>query len=89
MQMSKLSEPLLKEYAEAGAITAAKVIWSEEQSGWLLVINLNWKEGDLTVYSQRNQPRAWASIDRLIGHLRRITPSITELQIFLNGSVPP
>lgn len=79
--MHKVTEPQLKEYDAAGAITAAKVVRTDK--GYVLVINVNWKEGDLTVYSQRNQPRAWQSIDRLIGHLDRIAPSIKQLQLFL------
>ena len=87
--MNKLSEPQLREYAQAGAITAAKVVRTEE--GYVLVINVNWKEGDLTVFSQRNRPRAWMSVDRLIGHLTRIAPSIKHLEVFLtlDGSDPP
>ena len=85
--MSKVSEPQLREYDAARAITAAKVVRSDD--GFVLVINVNWKEGDLIVYSQRNKPRAWQSVDRLIGHLERIAPSITHFEIFLTGSDPP
>lgn len=87
--MNKVSEPQLREYDQAGAITAAKVVRTDE--GYVLVINVNWKEGDLTVYSQRNKPRAWQSVDRLIGHLERTAPSITQLAVFLtpDGSEPP
>lgn len=79
--MDKVSEPQLREYDAAGAITAAKVVRTED--GYVLVINVNWKEGDLTVYSQRNRPRAWQSVDRLIGHLERVAPSIIHLELFL------
>ena len=85
--MSKVSEPQLREYDVAGVITAAKVLKSDD--GYVLVINVTWKEGDLTVYSQRNKPRAWQSLDRLIGHLERIAPSITRLEIFLTRNDPP
>lgn len=86
--MSKVSEPQLREYDQARAITAAKVMQTAD--GYVLVITVNWKEGDLTVYSQRNRPRAWASVDRLIGHLSRVAPSISRFEIFLNpeGSSP-
>jgi hypothetical protein len=86
--MGKLSEPQLREYDQAGAITAAKVVRTAE--GFVLVINVNWKEGDLTVWSQRNKPRAWQSVDRLIGHLERVAPSIKHFEIYLSdGSEPP
>lgn len=85
--MNKVSEPQLREYDAAGVITAARVVKSDE--GYVLVINVNWKEGDLTVYSQRNKPRAWQSVDRLIGHITRIAPSITHFEVFLNRSDPP
>lgn len=79
--MNKLNEPQLREYDLAGAITAAKVVRTDE--GYVLVINVNWKDGDLTVYSQRNRPRAWQSMDRLIGYLDRVAPSINHLEVFL------
>lgn len=87
--MNKVSEPQLREYDAAGAITAAKVVRTAD--GYVLVINVNWRDGDLTVYSQRNKPRAWASVDRLIGHLTRIAPSIQHFEVFLapDGSEPP
>ncbi len=84
--MSKLSEPQLREYDAANVITNAKVVRTEE--GFVLVINLSWKEGDFTVYSQRNKPRAWASVDRLIGHLEKVAPSIKHLQLFLESEPP-
>jgi hypothetical protein len=88
IDMNKVSEPQLREYDQANAITAAKVVRTAE--GFVLVINVNWKEGDLTVYSQRNRPRAWQSVDRLIGHLERITPSIKHFELYLSaGSEPP
>ena len=87
--MSKVSEPQLREYDSAGVITAARVVRTED--GYVVVINVSWKEGDLTVYSQRSKPRAWQSIDRLIGHLARVAPSIQHFEVFLNpdGTDPP
>ena len=77
--MTKISEARLREYDEERVITAAKIVRSED--GYVLVINVNWKEGDLTVYSQRNIPRAWQSLDRLIGHLALIAPSIKHFEL--------
>ena len=85
--MNKMSEPQLREYDSAGAITAAKVVCTEE--GYVLVINVNWKEGDLTVFSQRNRPRAWQSVDRLIGYLERVAPSINHLELYLTEGDEP
>lgn len=77
-----MGEPQLRDCGAAGAIQAAKVVRTEE--GFILVINLNWKEGDFTVFSQRNVPRVWQSVDRLIGHLKRVAPGITHMELFLN-----
>lgn len=87
--MRKISEAQLREYDEARVITAAKIVRSE--AGYVLVINVNWKEGDLTVNSQRNKPRAWRSVDRLIGHLAQIAPSIKHFELFvtIDGIDPP
>lgn len=82
MNKLSVSEPQLREYDGAGAITAAKVVRTED--GYVLVINVNWKEGDYTVYSQRRKPRAWVSLDRLISHLLLIAPTISNFQVFLH-----
>ncbi len=84
--MHKMTEPQLREYDQAGAITAARIVRTAE--GYVLVINVNWKEGDLTVYSQRNKPRAWRSLDRLIGHLEALT-SIRQIEVFFSEKSDP
>lgn len=81
LDMNQMGEPQLKDYGAAKAITAAKVVRADE--GFILVINLNWKKGDYTVFCQRNVPRVWQSVDRLIGYLARVAPSVTHLELFL------
>ena len=82
IDVDQISEPQLRDCGAARAITAAKVVRTE--AGFILVINLNWKGGDFTVICQRNVPRVWQSVDRLIGHLKRVAPSITHMELFLN-----
>lgn len=81
--MIKVSEPQLREYDYAKAITAAKI--EKTDDGFVLVINVNWRKGDLTVFSQRNRPRAWQSLDRLVRYLERVAPSIKILEVHLTG----
>lgn len=82
MNKLSVSETELREYDEAGAITAAKVVRTVD--GYVLVINVNWKEGDLTVFSQRHRPRVWVSLDRMIGRLTLVAPNISDFQVFLH-----
>lgn len=81
LDMNQMGEPQLRDCGAARAITAAKVVRADE--GFILVINLNWKKGDYTVFCQRNVPRVWQSVDRLIGYLARVAPSVTHMELFL------
>ena len=60
----RATERQLRDYDQAGVITAAKIAKSDD--GFIVVIQVSWKRGDIVVYNQRNKPRAWRSLDRLV-----------------------
>jgi hypothetical protein len=84
--IDKATEPQLRDYDQAGAITGARIIRSSD--GYVLVIRVSWKPGELVVFNQRNKPRAWVSLDRLIAHLGEVAPSIQTVELSLSGEVP-
>ena len=73
-QSQKTTERLVREYDQAGAIRAAKIVRTAE--GYVLVIEVAWKEGELIVFNQRGKPRAWVSMDRLLRYLADVAPSL-------------
>ena len=79
--MDKVSDAQFKDYASANAIKTMKVVRISD--GFVVVVNLTWKEGDYTIYTQRNKPRSWQSIDRLIAHLDRTAPNVRNFEVFL------
>ena len=83
----RATERQVRDYDQAGVITAAKIVRSEH--GYIVVIRLSWKPGDIVVYSQRNSPRAWRSLDRLVAYLGQIAPSIQALDLGLVLTAPP
>ena len=78
-QIQKTTDPLLREYGQAGAITAAKIV--KTVKGYVLVIEVAWKPGDLIVFNQRGKPRAWASMDRLLRYLEDVAPSVRHFDL--------
>jgi hypothetical protein len=84
--IDKATEPQLRDYDQAGVITGARIVRSDE--GYVLVIRVSWKAGELVVYNQRGKPRAWVSLDRLISHLGEVAPSIETLELRLSAEVP-
>jgi hypothetical protein len=82
----KATESQLREYDEAGVITGARIIRSDE--GYVLVIRVSWKSGESVIYNQRNKPRAWVSLDRMLGHLAEVAPSIKTIELALEATVP-
>lgn len=67
--LSKITESEFREYAKNDAIRTATVIKTDE--GYILVVELTWKEGRHTLHTFRNRPRAWASLDRMMAYMER------------------
>ena len=83
----RATERQLRDYDQAGVITAAKIANSDD--GFIVVIQVSWKRGDIVVYNQRNKPRAWRSLDRLVAYLGEVAPSMRMLELNLLLNVPP
>lgn len=81
----KTTEPLLREYEQAKAITAAKIVKTPE--GYVLVVQVAWKRGDLIVFNQRGKPRAWVSMDRLLSYLAEVAPSIRHFDLVFDQPI--
>lgn len=76
---AKTTEPLLRQYDQARVITLVKIVNTPE--GYVLVIQVSWRKGDLVVFNQRGRPRAWISLDRLISYLREVLPSVSKFEL--------
>jgi hypothetical protein len=83
--MNRVSESQLREYNQAKAITAARI--QRHRGGYILVIQVNWKEEHQILFSQRNHPRVWMSLDRMISHLVEVAPSIVRLELVLEDDL--
>ena len=83
----RATERQLRDYDQAGVITAAKITKSDD--GFIVVIQVSWKRGDIVVYNQRNKPRAWRSLDRLVTYLGGVAPSTRLLELSLLLDAPP
>ena len=86
-QSQKTTEPLLREYGQAGAIKAAKIVKSAE--GYVLVIEVAWRQGELVVFNQRGKPRAWVSMDRLLRYLAEVAPSLRHFDLVFDQPAGP
>lgn len=79
--MSKISEAEFREYARSDAIKQATVIKTDE--GFILVVELTWKEGLHTLHTFRNRPRAWASLDRMVSYLEKHELKVDSIRLQL------
>jgi hypothetical protein len=80
--MSKCTESELRDYAANGAIRSAEVIKTDE--GYVLVIELTWKEGKHMLYTFRNRPRTWANLDRLVAYLAKNALQLGSVTLHIN-----
>ncbi|KVT77368.1 hypothetical protein WK58_11400 [Burkholderia ubonensis] len=79
MNLSRITESEFREYARAGAIKNARVERALE--GYILVIELTWKDGLHTLFTTRDHPRAWASLDRMVSYLDRNDLKLTAFEL--------
>lgn len=83
--IDKTTEPQLRDFDAAGVIVGARIVKSDD--GYVLVIQVSWKPGELVVFSQRGRPRAWVSMDRLLRYIQEVTPTIKQIEVVL-GAAP-
>ena len=76
-ELSKMTEAQFKDFARSGVIKKARVVKTD--AGYLLIVELTWKPGELTQYTVRNRPRTWASLDRLMAYLDRHDVGLKEI----------
>ncbi|KVC79478.1 hypothetical protein BGV71_24440 [Burkholderia ubonensis] len=79
MNLSRITESEFREYARAGAIKNARVERALE--GYILVVELTWKDGLHTLFTTRDHPRAWASLDRMVSYLDRNDLKLTAFEL--------
>ncbi len=67
--LSKITEAEFRDAAKNNAIKHASVLRTDE--GYLFVVELSWKEGMYTLYTFRNRPRTWVSLDRMMRYFEK------------------
>lgn len=81
--LSKMSEADFKDWARSGVIKKARVVRTAK--GYTLIVELTWKQGELTQYTVRDGPRTWASLDRLMAYLDRHNVGLNEIVLARAG----
>ena len=69
--MKTMVEAELQDYAKNKAVTQL-TITSIGDSGYRIMVNLTWKEGDWHLTTSLKKIRTWASLDRLVGYLKKV-----------------
>lgn len=78
----KISEPQLRDYDQAGAITAGQII--KMGDGYILAIKVASRPHGLVVCSQPGMSRTWARVDELLEYLSAVAPSIRHITMLLD-----
>lgn len=67
--MNAITESELEDAGRNKAIKQLHIV--QKQNGkFEIVVNLTWKDGDLTLVSQRKHIREWANLQRLYRHIQ-------------------
>ena len=75
--MNTISDRELADNVKNGAVKEFRIV-QNVAGKYEIVVKLAWKEGEVVLQSQRKKAREWASLDRLVRHIREN----------YNGSVP-
>lgn len=85
--LKKITEP---EFRQACATTAIKSVEiCDTEGGYILVVQLTWKDGAHTLYTQRNRLRTWSSLNSIVDFLTRLKLQIPLISIRLRYPTPP
>lgn len=77
--MSKITEAEFRDAAKNNAIKNASVLRTDE--GYVFVVELSWKEGMHTLYTFRNRPRTWASLDRMMKYFEKNKLNVSAISL--------
>ncbi|MDR2031360.1 MAG: hypothetical protein LBP86_03680 [Azoarcus sp.] len=78
--MNSLSNLELADFARNQAVKQLKIVQNNKSGKYRIIVKLTWKEGDWSLSTSRKTIREWASLDRLVRHIREnygIPPSIS------------
>lgn len=78
------TEAQLREYGLASQVSSARVVRTPD--GYFLFVTVSWKQQELMLYTTRNKPRSWMSVDRLVVHLLEACPSLVSFELVLHPS---
>ena len=73
---------VLHQYAQGGMVKSVQA--RRVQDGYWLVVAVRFNKHPLLLFSQRHHPRAWASLDRLVAHVRRLMPQIKQFEVAIH-----
>jgi hypothetical protein len=68
--MKTMVEAELQDYAKNKAVTRLTI--TSGDSGYRIMVNLTWKEGDWHLTTSLKKIRTWASLDRLVLYLKKV-----------------
>jgi transcription elongation factor Elf1 len=78
----KISESQLRDYDQAGVISAGQII--KMGDGYVLAIKVTLRPHGLVVCSQPDMPHTWASVDKLLAYISTVAPSIRHITMLLD-----
>lgn len=67
--MNHITEADLKDMVGNNAVKQMTIQQTKDRK-YTVMVNLTWKSGDIVLFSTRNAPREWASLDRLLTHIQ-------------------
>src|SRR5262245_2908616 len=92
--MDALSESDLIDAIRNKAVQRFEIVQTSN-GGYRIIVNVSkisisstWKEGDLELITSRNEPREWASLDRLVKHIRLKYGPVPVIKLTLAECTP-
>lgn len=82
VQYERIEMGVLHQYAQDGMVKSVQA--RRVPDGYWLVVAVRFNKHPLLLFSQRQHPRAWASLDRFVAHVRRLMPQIKQFDVAIH-----
>jgi hypothetical protein len=80
-RLSWLLRQELRQFEELKTVAQVTVVRLPE--GWLLIVGVEGRARDLVVWSTRQRPRLWKSLDKLVSYAIDVVPSVPTFELML------
>ena len=68
-KLKRITEPELRQACATKTLKSAEIV--DTEGGYILIVEVAWKPGEHTLFTQRNRVRTWSSLNSVVDFIVR------------------